>query len=96
VHSRGFCTSQRLHLARMVNVRFPRSVIYGFEMVDEPGSRDLFTPGASIKNLRRIETRPDFSGHFPRIFDDLTSRQTLPFYRPLLVTCELRTNRKRR
>jgi hypothetical protein len=36
VHSRRFCTSQRVHLARMVNARFPQSMIYGFEMVDKP------------------------------------------------------------
>jgi hypothetical protein len=35
---------------------------------------------ASIENLHRIQTRANFNAHFPRIFDDLTSRQTLAFY----------------
>jgi hypothetical protein len=39
-----------------------------------------YSSPASIENLQRIKTAARFGAHFPRIFDDLTSRQTLAFY----------------
>jgi hypothetical protein len=65
----------------MVNVRFPEPAGYGFEMVDG-GGLALFA--AEFRRQSKIYSESNQSG-FRRIFDDLTSMQTLAIYRRLLV-----------
>jgi hypothetical protein len=66
---------------RMVNVRFPDRTGYGFEMVD---ARKAFRALAESRHQSKIYTESNQS-HFPQIFGDLTSMQTLALYRRLLV-----------
>jgi hypothetical protein len=48
----------------MVNVRFPRPLIYGFEIVDVPVVLFAASIAPSIENLHRIQQAPILRGIF--------------------------------
>jgi hypothetical protein len=74
----------------MVNVGFPASGPYGFEMVASPG-RPLFCENRHQSKIYAESNDSDFS----RIFGDINSRQTLAIYRRLLVRRRLRDQPQR-
>jgi hypothetical protein len=65
----------------MVNAGFPDRAGYGFEMVDARRLSVLFPESRHQSKIYTESNQPDF----PQIFGDLTSMQTLPIYRRLLV-----------
>jgi hypothetical protein len=73
----------------MVNVGFPASIRYGFEMVD------ALRAAISRRNRHqsKIYTESNQS-HFSRIFGDLSPMQTLAIYRQLLAKNHERTTSK--
>jgi hypothetical protein len=64
----------------MVNVGFPKSTLYGFEMVDAPHVR-VFAENRPQLKIYTESTHSNFS----QIFGDLTSMQTLAIYPRLVV-----------
>jgi hypothetical protein len=74
----------------MVNVGFPPTVRYGFEMVDAPDA----SKHGKISHQSKIYSE-SISQVFSRIFESLNSMQTLAIYRRLVVQgtdCEINRN----
>jgi hypothetical protein len=82
--SREFRALRELHLAQMVNDRFPARQSYGFEMVDAP-------PAAAFRPIQRHQSKiyaESNLSNFLRVFAEFTSMQTLTIYPRVLVRNE--------
>jgi len=66
---------QAAQLMQMVNAGFPPTIRYGFEMVDAAWAARLPLKPASMKIYAESN-----HANFQRIFEELTSMQTLAIY----------------